>query len=55
MPNKRNKTNNIISVKVEDNIIIDKIDNILPYIYKFLDEVIIRLIIRLLINYSYYP
>ena len=53
--NKRNKINNTISVKVEDNIIIDRIDNILLYIYKSLNKVIIRLIIKLLINYSRYP
>ena len=55
MPNKRNKINNTILVKVEDNIIIGGIDNILLYIYKSLNKVIIRLIIRLLINYSRYP
>ena len=42
-------------MKVKDDIIIDGIDNILLYIYKSLNEVIIRLIIRLLINYNYYP
>ena len=54
MPNKRNKINNIILVKVKDDIIISRIDNILLYIYKFLNKMIIRLVIRLLINYSYY-
>ena len=54
-PNKRNKTNNIISVKVKDDIVMGGIDNILLYIYKSLDEVIIRLVIRLLIDYSRYP
>ena len=54
MPNKKNKINNIILIKVKDNIIIGGIDNILLYIYKFLNKVIIRLVIKLLINYSYY-
>ena len=54
MPNKKNKIINIILVKVEDDIIIDRIDNILLYIYKSLNKVIIRLVIRLLINYSHY-
>ena len=53
--NKRNKINNTILVKVKDNIIIGGIDNILLYIYKSLNKVIIRLIIRLLISYSRYP
>ena len=55
MPNKKNKINNIILMKVEDNIIIGGIDNILLYIYKSLNKVIIKLIIRLLISYSRYP
>ena len=55
MFNKRNKINNTILIKVKDNIIIDRIDNILLYIYKSLNKVIIRLVIRLLINYNYYP
>ena len=55
MPNKRNKINNTILIKVEDDIIINGIDNILLYIYKSLNKVIIRLVIRLLINYSCYP
>ena len=46
--------NNIILIKVKDNIIIDEIDNILLYIYKSFNKVIIKLIIKLLINYSYY-
>ena len=54
-PNKRNKINNIISVKVKDDIVIGGIDNILLYIYKSLNKVIIRLVIRLLISYSHYP
>ena len=55
MPNKRNKTNNIILVKVKDDIVISGIDNILLYIYKSLNKVIIKLIIKLLIGYSRYP
>ena len=58
MLNKRNKINNTILIKVKDNIIISslsRIDNILLYIYKSLNKVIIKLVIRLLIGYSYYP
>ena len=55
VPNKRNKINNTILIKVEDNIIMGGIDNILLYIYKSFNKVIIRLVIRLLINYSRYP
>ena len=53
--NKRNKINNTILVKIKDNIIIGGIDNILLYIYKSLNKIIIKLVIRLLINYNYYP
>ena len=42
-------------MKVEDDIVMGGIDNILLYIYKSLNKVIIRLVIKLLINYNYYP